>query len=357
MNKKIAVIFPGVGYHVDKPLLYYSKKLAAQNGYEIKEVPYGKFPKGVKGSGEKLEKAFFSAMEQAGEILKDVDFSAYEDVLFISKSVGTAVASAYAGKHGLTTRNIYYTPVEASFQFMKQPGIVFTGTADSWVDFDTVERRCREGRFPLYMIEDGNHSLETGDVRRDLENLQTIMRSTEEYISGGRTLRNGSGNCNRVVIRHADMGDLEKITALEAVCFPEAEAGKKEDFEKRLSAFPEHFWLLEENGEIVSMVDGMVSNSSHLLDEMFEDAGLHDENGEWQMIFGVETRPDRQGRGYMDMLMRRVIRDAEKQGRKGLVLTCKEDLIAFYERFGFVNEGRSGSEHGGAQWYEMRLRF
>lgn len=186
MSKKIAVIFPGVGYHVDKPLLYYSKKLAAQNGYEIKEVPYGKFPKGVKGSREKMEKAFFSALEQAGEILKDIDFSEYEDVLFISKSVGTAVASAYAGKHGLNTRNIYYTPVEASFQFMKQPGIAFTGTADTWVTFDAVERGCRERGFPLYVTEDGNHSLETGDVRRDLENLQKIMGITEEYIRSGQ---------------------------------------------------------------------------------------------------------------------------------------------------------------------------
>ena len=349
MSKKIAVIFPGVGYHVDKPLLYYSKKLAAQNGYEIKEVPYGKFPKGVKGSREKMEKAFFSALEQAGEILKDIDFSEYEDVLFISKSVGTAVASAYAGKHGLNTRNIYYTPVEASFQFMKQPGIAFTGTADTWVTFDAVERGCRERGFPLYVTEDGNHSLETGDVRRDLENLQTIMKITEEYISGRRGLE--------VMIRHADMDDLEQIAALEALCFPEAEAGKREDFEKRLRVFPEHFWLLEEDGEIVSMVNGMVSNSRHLLDEMFENAGLHEENGAWQMIFGVETRPDRQGRGYMDKLMRKVIRDVKKQGRKGLVLTCKEGRISFYERFGFVNEGRSGSEHGGAQWFEMRLEF
>ena len=105
------------------------------------------------------------------------------------------------------------------------------------------------------------------------------------------------------------------------------------------------------------MVNGMASNSRHLLDEMFENAGLHEENGAWQMIFGVETRPDRQGKGYMDMLMRKVIRDVEKQGRKGLVLTCKEGLLSFYERFGFVNEGRSRSEHGGAQWFEMRLTF
>ena len=104
--KKLAVIFPGVGYHTDKPLLYYSKKLASRNGYEIVEVPYGKFPKGVKGSREKMEKAFFSAVEQAEEILKAVDFSGYDDILFISKSVGTAVSSAYAGKYHLKTRNI-----------------------------------------------------------------------------------------------------------------------------------------------------------------------------------------------------------------------------------------------------------
>ena len=242
MSKKIAVIFPGVGYHVDKPLLYYSKKLAAQNGYEIKEVPYGKFPKGVKGSREKMEKAFFSALEQAGEILKDVDFSEYHDILFISKSVGTAVASAYAGKHGFNTRNIYYTPVEASFQFMKQPGIAFTGTADAWVTFDAVELGCRDGGFPLYVTENGNHSLETGDVRQDLENLQKIMKITEEYISGKNSLERPE-----VTIRYADMDDLEQITALEALCFPEAEAGKREDFEKRLHVFPEHFWLLEKD--------------------------------------------------------------------------------------------------------------
>ena len=58
--KKTAVIFPGIGYHTDKPLLYYSRKIAASQGYDVIEVPYGKFPKGVKGSKEKMEKSFFS---------------------------------------------------------------------------------------------------------------------------------------------------------------------------------------------------------------------------------------------------------------------------------------------------------
>ena len=45
------------------------------------------------------------------------------------------------------------------------------------------------------------------------------------------------------------------------------------------------------------------------------------------------------------------------QGRKGLVLTCKEKLLHYYAKFGFVNEGVSASTHGGVVWYQMRLRF
>ena len=42
--KKLAVLFPGIGYHCDKPLLYYSKKCLSAYGYEIIEVNYKHFP-------------------------------------------------------------------------------------------------------------------------------------------------------------------------------------------------------------------------------------------------------------------------------------------------------------------------
>ena len=41
----------------------------------------------------------------------------------------------------------------------------------------------------------------------------------------------------------------------------------------------------------------------------------------------------------------------------GLVLTCKKELVEFYEQFGYVNEGLSKSVHGGVSWYDMRLIF
>ena len=75
------------------------------------------------------------------------------------------------------------------------------------------------------------------------------------------------------------------------------------------------------------------------------------------MIFGVNTLPSYRKRGYAGNLLQKVIDDARKEGRQGVVLTCKEKLLHYYAKFGFENEGLSTSEHGGAVWYQMRLTF
>ena len=148
------------------------------------------------------------------------------------------------------------------------------------------------------------------------------------------------------------------MTAVEAACFPAAEAATEADFAKRLAVYPNHFWLMEDNnGSLVSFVNGLVTDEPHLRDEMYADAGLHNENGAWQMIFGVNTLPAYRRQGLAEQVLRQVINDAKAQGRKGCVLTCKEKLLHYYGKLGFVNEGVSQSTHGGVVWYEMRLTF
>lgn len=158
-----------------------------------------------------------------------------------------------------------------------------------------------------------------------------------------------------MIIRNATMADLDVIAELEQLCFPEAEAATRSSFEKRLSVFADHFWLLEDAGKVLSLINGMVSDIPLLLDEMYENARMHCEDGAWQMIFGVITHPEYQKKGYASMVMNHVIEEAVKQRRKGIVLTCKEHMIPFYKRFGFINEGKSKSKHGGEIWYDMRL--
>ena len=74
---KIAVIFPGIGYHTDKPLLYYSKKLAVNAGYEIVEVKYHDLPDNIKGNRERMLAAYEIALDQTCQILNDINESSY----------------------------------------------------------------------------------------------------------------------------------------------------------------------------------------------------------------------------------------------------------------------------------------
>ena len=145
-----------------------------------------------------------------------------------------------------------------------------------------------------------------------------------------------------MTIRTAQMEDIDAITAVETECFPPAEAATREEFAERLKYYKDHFWLMFDEGHLVAFV---------------EKADLHEEQGDWQMIFGVNTIPAYRRCGLAEQLLKRAIADAKAQGRKGLVLTCKDKLIHYYAKFGFENEGVSESTHGDVVWNQMRLTF
>ncbi len=159
-------------------------------------------------------------------------------------------------------------------------------------------------------------------------------------------------------IRYATMADLDDIASVESECFPVLEAATKEEFEQRIKYYGNHFWLMFDEGKLIAFVDGFVTDEADLTDEMYENASMHNENGAWQMIFGVNTRPEYRRCGYAKELIKKAILDAREQNRKGLVLTCKESLVPYYSKFGFVDEGITDkSTHGNVLWHQMRLDF
>ena len=136
-----------------------------------------------------------------------------------------------------------------------------------------------------------------------------------------------------IKIIQASPADLDAVTAVEAVCFPAAEAAGRQSFAHRLAAFPESFFLAVHNGS------------------------LHDPKGAYQSIFGLDVLPEYRNCGIAALLMEHMIGDARAKGRRGLILTCKDRLIHYYEKFGYKNMGVSASVHGGAVWYDMLLEF
>lgn len=183
--RKLAVIFPGIGYNKDKPLLYYSAKIAVQNGYEI---IYCRFnlpaDKDIKNRETLLE---FMGMvaAQAEDQLKGVDFTEYSSVLFISKSIGTVAASIYAQKHILSVIQIYFTPLEQTFSLVqKENGLVFFGEADPFAHVEVIRQKCLDNHIELTLYKSANHSLETGDTIADLEILNETLQKINDLIEG-----------------------------------------------------------------------------------------------------------------------------------------------------------------------------
>ena len=158
-------------------------------------------------------------------------------------------------------------------------------------------------------------------------------------------------------ITTATLADLDALAAIEAACFPAAEAAAREEIEERLRVYAAHFYIAREKGAAIGFIDGMVTDEKDLLDELYADAARHDENGAWQMIFGLNTLPEYRRRGVAAALIETLCAAARAQGRRGVVLTCKEHLLPYYAKFGFCDEGLSVSTHGGAVWHQMRRTF
>lgn len=170
--KKLVIMFPGVGYNMDCPLLYYASFLYEAKGYEQVHLKYNSI---FFEPDLTREEKTLKVREYVWEKAKDIDFDPYDEVIFLSKSFGTAEAGILAEKLGINPVQIYLTPVPRALPYIKEADTVVMGTADE------VYPECKEycdahGIRPMY-VEGANHSLEVeGKPYKSLEILRDVMR-------------------------------------------------------------------------------------------------------------------------------------------------------------------------------------
>ena len=187
-DQKLAVIFPGIGYHKDKPLLYYAAKMAKQCGHEIIYIDYHDMPQKIRGNTEMMQTAASLAAAQSREVLQAVRLDAYAEILLIGKSIGTVAAAQLASEWNAPVRQIWYTPLETTFACgSSHPCIAFLGEADPWSDAKTLKAIAAERNIPMPVYPGCNHSLECSDVMRNLSVLQDVMEQTAQFLQNSRS--------------------------------------------------------------------------------------------------------------------------------------------------------------------------
>lgn len=160
-----------------------------------------------------------------------------------------------------------------------------------------------------------------------------------------------------ITIRRAVCRDVGEIARVEEICFPAREAADFETFQRRFTAFGDCFFVAEAKEGIVGFIDGCVTDTPYLPDELYHDERLHCPDGAYQTVFGLAVIPKYRHNEIAVRLMKALIADAKRRNKKGIVLTCKDGLIPFYQKFGYEHRGISESTHGGVRWNDMLLEF
>ncbi len=272
--KRLTVVFPGIGYTAEKPLLYYSRRIAERFGYESLIIPYSGFPKKVKGDRSKLTKSCEIALSQAEEFLAGIDLADYEDILMIGKSIGSVAAANIAAKSsaGDHIRLLLYTPLEETFAYPVKNAIAFTGSADPWTGGkeNRIPALCKVHEVSCFVVEGANHSLETPDPQADIRNLKEIMDRTTDFIR--------EEQIRRIAYHEALLQNMERELSKSGA--QQAEAALQESAEKLAEYYGSDDWKLDFADDEASLLPKDLKRG------VLSEDGIYNVLDEWHERFG-----------------------------------------------------------------------
>jgi hypothetical protein len=179
MNNKLVFLFPGIKYTCDMPLLYYPRLYFKSLGYTVIDVSYGSAFDTVEFHNQDITEEIYTAQASCIDQIRSCHPEEADQVFFISKSLGTAVAGWVEKELGLSVFHYYLTPIVQTFPYMTRTqriALVVSGTKDPVIDFRLVRNQCHKENLPYLQIDDVGHRLEGPDVQKNLDIVKTVVQ-------------------------------------------------------------------------------------------------------------------------------------------------------------------------------------
>lgn len=153
--------------------------------------------------------------------------------------------------------------------------------------------------------------------------------------------------------------ETDQAVQIEQICFPPNEACSEAHMAERIKAAPELFLVAvdQRTGQIAGFLNGLATEEQRFRDEFFTDAALHTPAGSNIMLLGLDVLPEYRRQGLAREIVARYLEMAKEQGRHELFLTCLEEKVEMYQKFGFADHGIADSSWGGEKWHEMSCRL
>lgn len=145
-------------------------------------------------------------------------------------------------------------------------------------------------------------------------------------------------------IRTVKMDDLDTIVELESSAFHMSEEMTRKDMIGRIENYPNTFLVAEVDGKVVGHVFGPVSKERYIRDELYFKNQPNNAQYHYQTILSLATNQEYRKQGIASALIEELCKIAQAQDRRAITLTCLPKLFHFYEKRGFINEGKTSDD-------------
>ncbi|WP_459481209.1 alpha/beta hydrolase [Clostridium saccharoperbutylacetonicum] len=177
----LAVILPGESYTNDKPLMYYSSKIALELGLDVLYIDYG-FQ--ILHKNFDINEELDILVKESEQVLIKCLSENYKKIIFIGKSLGTIIQNRLSKElRDYEQVHVYLTPVNETVKYIVNfPCLVITGKEDGKINSLNMNIIQNSKNIKLLQIDEGNHRLECLDVLKSIEMLNTIMRTFKKFL-------------------------------------------------------------------------------------------------------------------------------------------------------------------------------
>lgn len=145
-------------------------------------------------------------------------------------------------------------------------------------------------------------------------------------------------------IRTVKMDDLDAIVELESSAFHMSEEMTRKDMIGRIENYPDTFLVAQVDGKVVGHVFGPVSKERYIKDELYFKNQPNNAQYHYQTILSLATNQEYRKQGIASALIEELCKIAQAQNRRAITLTCLPKLFHFYEKRGFINEGKTSDD-------------
>ncbi|MFC3928647.1 GNAT family N-acetyltransferase [Streptococcus caprae] len=154
-------------------------------------------------------------------------------------------------------------------------------------------------------------------------------------------------------IRQGKPEDLEILFSIEYENFGPEIGMPKSVMAAYLAKASETFLVVEFGTVIAGYIMGTMALQANLIDEYFFSVPSQSISEAYVAVTGLSVSEAFQGQGIGTMLLAAMKDLVVSKGHKGIVLTCEEGLVPYYEMNGFEDYGLSESKLGNQEWIKM----